>query len=47
MPVFLALSLSLLDASEIFRSIKVCFTSFMCKFSFTGHLLLNELIELA
>lgn len=46
MTLSLFLSLSLLDASEIFHSVKVCFTSFMCKFSFTGHLLLNELIEL-
>jgi hypothetical protein len=44
MPLFL--SLSLLDATEICCSIKVCFTSFMCKFSFTGHLLLDVFIEL-
>lgn len=39
-------SLSLLDASEVCRSIKVCFASFMCKLSFTGHLLMDGFSDL-
>lgn len=39
-------SLSLLGAIQVCRSIKVCLASFKWKFSFTGHLLIDECIDL-